>query len=211
MLPDSGESGMKEVVVKKDGNTTYYRRVRFASETAEGAVAAVKIKEEAPETVEVPEIVSAEADPGEVVATDTGACGAPQQMTSQLTSPVSETETARSTQMWTPRWLEEPCLNTPGTDVEVEATVNPPVKLSEQEYRKGRKLFFSNIPHWPAYLEQEEEPMVMIPEDALNDFDIPVGERYYNPVARRRCCGGAGHLLRNRGFRCGCYSRHYYS
>ena len=135
MLPDSGESGMKEVVVKKDGNTTYYRRVRFAPDTAEGAVAAVKVKEQAPHTFEVPEIVSAEADLGEVVATDTGACGAPQQMTSQLTSPVSETETAHSTEIWTPRWLqEEPCLNvenTPGADVEVEATVNPPVKFGE--------------------------------------------------------------------------------
>ena len=97
MLPDGDVSGMKEVVVKKEGNTTYIRRVRFKSEPAKGAVAAMEIKE-APETFEVPEIVSAEADPGEVVATDTGACGAPQQMTSQLTSPVSETETARSTE-----------------------------------------------------------------------------------------------------------------
>ena len=89
MLPDGDVSGMKEVVVKKEGNTTYIRRVRFKSEPAKGAVAAMEIKE-APETFEVPEVIKAVADPVEVVAADTGTCRAPQQITSQPTPPVSD-------------------------------------------------------------------------------------------------------------------------
>ena len=86
------------------------------------------------------------------------------------------------------------------------ADLNSLVKqFREQEYRAGRKGIFSSIPSLPTYLEHEE---VIVPEIPLHEFHMPVGRKCYAPIARSRCCGGAGHMFRHR--RCGCYSRDHF-
>ena len=78
-------------------------------------------------------------------------------------------------------------------------------KFSEQEYRLGRRAYFSNINSWPRYLEQE---VVTEPEVPLHQFEVPMGRKCYVPIARgdiARCCGGAGLKFRCR--QCGYLSK----
>ena len=52
-------------------------------------------------------------------------------------------------------------------------------QFREQEYRAGRKGYFSNIPSWPTHLEHE----VIVPEIPLHEFHMPEGRKCYAPIA----------------------------
>ena len=179
------------------------------------------IKEETPEISEVSEVVIVADPEKEVVVADT-ACNAHRRVTFTIDQspaspdPPSSPEVGEGTpenlrgidnSTWTPKWLQSSTWtprrrqHTPEAVVKVETSESTPA-LS------GETVVLGSLEVMPYDLRTLRRRVVDLDLRRIH-LNWPECLEYRDrPIAiRAKCCGGAGHMFRNRKFRCGCSSR----